>query len=526
MAYQYSLTGPGQGFQYSLGDDDDDLTAPLLDDPSFTAASQLSSSTTGMQTPRGGPEAEVQQQSAARQPWTPTTQSNRDPALSAQWQQAERDALTRYQGGAEPNGYGLGEGLRDYGGAALASIFDIVANKGHGLPSLMMANQGIVDKNRALRQQEAENAGQFALKARAQKDTSLQNELALKRIQQEDARYGIAADTHARNYDPNDPGAVAQRKALSEATGIPEEQLAGLDQKAIGVLQHKYNLGIDHLNTPTKAADAQTVAQATQTGTNQANIDQLPSLGVARAQGEALGEPITRPEKVKTAQAEGTARALGTGLGEAAAEPTLRPEKAKTASAVAQAGAEGREIVETPIREKREGEQFSKEFADKHSDILGARQALGQILEGVEDGDAAAGTGRGERLAGALHLGGLFNSDAAQQNQQREAEALNTIQHDITGASAGTKEAARIALSVFGDPTASGEQRTAAIRHTMEMLDADIAGMSAARPADAAKVTRARGLPTPAPAAPAAPAGLPSLGGDNADPWAKFKVKR
>jgi hypothetical protein len=487
-------------YQFSLMDDDEDITAPLLEDETAYKMHALSQSADGQYTVRGGPRAENPPPS----PWQPAA-APRDTSLDPLRRQAEQQSLETYTQGTK-NEYGLGELARDYGGMGIAAIIDLVANKGKDLPSLLTANQGVVDKNRAIRSQETKAAGDYALRAGAQKDQSLSNELAVRRLQlqeqglgQQDQRIGIArgAETRRdavvdRNQNPDNPQQVAAKQALITA-GVQPEIVANLDAKGLDDLQHKMNLDMDHANTPRKAGDEAVIGgarqAAVQTAENDANIRDLPRLGEAKGKGSALAEEIERPGVVKTA------------------------------GATAEAGARGREVVEAPVREQTRSETFSKEFADKHSDILNARTQLGRVLEGVPEGGAAAGTGRGERLAGALGVGGLFNGPDAQANQQSMAAALTTIQHDATGASAGVKEAARIALSVFGDPTASAEDKTQALRRTMAMLDEDIAGLGAARPDDAQKVLNARSGSRKQSSSAPAPAGA----ADN--PWAKYKVR-
>lgn len=506
MAYQYSL----------MDDDEDDLYAPLLDQAGDYA--KTLSVRAGAQPMRGDPSAGAQVDS----PWQPRA-STRDPALDAQWQAAEQQALAQHSA-YNPGQYGLGEAIRDNSGLAVASIVGLLAGKTRNadgstrsalmeaLPSLVQQQAGINQQSEARRAAEAQAAGDFALKARAQKDTSLANQLAVRRLQLQEAGQlqnaqridqagqGLALrqDTHARTYDPNDP---RQRAAAEYAIANgADPSIAGLDSRAMSQVQHATNLDQDAANTPRLAANQATIAGAKQGAENAANIRDNPALGLSRGQGAALAEEVTRPGEVQTSRE------------------------------TAEAGARGRETVEQPIRQQRESEAFQKSFAKDNQALLQSAQELGTVLQSA-NGGAIEGQGGWSRGLQAVGLGGL-DTPEAQANNQRIQAALISIRHNNTGTAFSTREAADNALSILGSPTASAEDRTAAIQRTFELLQADLSAAGAARPEDAANVIQARGMsslpslgtaPMPKKPAQRAPAG-PAAPGDN-DPWAKYRVR-
>lgn len=492
-------------YRFSLADDDQDLTAPLLDDPTFTAASQLSRGTTGMQTQRSGPQALQQQQ-----PWTPDVQRARDPALDQQWQDAERQSLTRYQQGG--NGY---SGAGEYAGAGVAGAFDLLANAaggrapkdfrpGHeymppsGLPSLMSGTQQLVDRNRAQQEQESQKAGEFALKARAQKDSAYSDALKLKQIQQQEERIGLATQgegrrtaTSDRQLNPDNPALVAAKQELVRQAGgrITLDQLANVDEKGMLDIRHGLNLQIDSANTPQKAADEGTIATArglgSQTGTNQANVRDLPSLRVAAGRGDAAAEDITRPGKVLTS------------------------------GQTAEAGAQGREVVEGPIRNAQQDQTFATEFANKHGNALKAAQALGELLDSKQPGQDIEGLSPHEVFAN-QKMGGLLGgltSEKAQATNQKLTTALIAIGHEDSGAALNTRELAEEAVKLMGSSSASAADREAAIRRTYESLNQDIQGAAAPRPQAAKRVLDARGMGSKRPAK------------SGSNDWSQYEVK-
>lgn len=451
-------------YKFTLDDDDEinDLSAPALDDPDIRAM-RLS---------------DISAKPPAKAPWTPDVRQ-RDPAMDQQWSLAESDSLQRSR--YNPSDYGVGEGVRDFGGLALAGILDAVANKGRGIVNIAAANQGNMDKYEALRRQDAKDQGEFALKARAAKDNDYQNALRVKQIQQQDERIGLAGlgeqrrtGTYDRAMNTENPVLKAQKDQLVRQSNgkITAEDLASLDGEAIKGLMHGYNADIDSAKTPQKAADEATVAGARTRAVEGVQLGYVAPTEVEKGKGRAVAEEIERPGVVKTAGAQ---------------------SEATTA---------GREKVERPLREQERGEAFQEKYAKDNKALLGARDALGSVLNGLPEGGTPEGFDYKSRIKDKVGLGSL-NSPGAQATQQKLSIAATAVIHDQSGAAFSSKEAAQNFLNIMGDPLASPEDRTSATRRFAESVDADLRGQ-AVRPKDAEAVIQRRGskplTPTSAPA--------------------------
>lgn len=494
-------------YQYSLMDDEDDLTAPLLQDPTLRAAS-LASKPTGTK---------------AREPWTPTA-SARDPQRDAEWSLAEGNALERSQAN-DPSKYGVGEFARDNGGLMLASVFDLIGNKGRGLfgpkgksalPTLMEATSGINARAEAARRQDAKDAGEFALKYRGQKSTDLQDQVNVKRLQQADEHEGRLVDNQERllskdaeskaasderialakaaedrrkadqdrNLNPENPATRATKDALIKL-GMPAELVEPLDDHALGRLSHQTALGTDLAATPQRAASDAVIADAkgaaSQTGQNRANIRDNPSLRVSTAEGDAAGEDIKRPGKVKTVADE----------------------------------AQAREAVEAPRRDQERSEAFQEKFAKDNDALLNARSLIGKVeasAAGQKEG-MPPGLTPGATLASRVPFASRLNSNEENDTIRDVGAAIEQTIYKDSGASASAREHAAHVQEVIGDPTASADTKWRAIQSFRETLDKEISGKSV-RGADAQQVLGRMGIappPSQGGGAGARPSGLPSL---------------
>lgn len=450
-------------YNFSLRDDEDDeLTASLLEDPTIRAAS-LSSKPTGTSTPR----SEV---------WTPDI-APRDPKLTQQWKDAESSQLQRSQ--YNPNDYGLGEFARDNGGLLLAGIVGALAgDKGRSLPSL--ANTA-AETNRYFENQrraDAKNAGDFALKARAQKSSDLQDQLNIKRIQnqdrtlaQQDERIELATQGEGRRghefdrkYDPSNPQVVALKDSIVEASGgrVKREALDGLDSGGLQQMAHLYNLQYDSANTPQKARDEAVVAGATSSASanarNRSDVAYAPALGAAKGVGEARGEEITRPGKVATAGAVRTA----------------------TEDAADASGQSGK------------SEKFQTDFAEKNEKLLRARAGLSAVTQRTGSG-IPEGLDFQTRATNAIPGGGNFISDTASLNIQDLESAANSVMRDDSGAVIGVKEGAKGMMDALGSPTLSAEKKWLAVQNFQRRLDDQLRG-KASRGEDAQAVIERQGI--------------------------------
>lgn len=455
-------------YRFSLRDEEDELSAPILDEPGYSLADESMDTA-----PPVIPPARAQQ----RDLWQPTV-SQRDPALQEQWSLAEKNSLERSQ--YNPRDYGLAEGLRDNAGMAIAGVLDVALNKGRGLGNIATEASKINNQYETQRREDARDAGSFALRARQMKSTDLADQLAVKRLQnqdrtieQQDQRIDLALQGEGRRgsefnrkYDPNNPAILATKEALKGA-GVNPELIENLDQKGLEDLRHRLNLDMDHANAPRKLGDdarsAAVTSAATTDARNRVDTSWAPSLGAARGEGNRRAEEIERPGKVRTAGE--TTRATTTAGNEANAPKDLVKATA--------------------------------EFNDKNKGLLKMRDELNAVLEGVPEGGAYAGSGRGERLKSAVGLGSL-NSEAAQDNEGRLADIIIKMSAEDFGANSTARQEVANTKRILGDPLATPEQRTKAIRRTLEAVETDIAGAASANPEAAKRVTSARGAGAPA----------------------------
>lgn len=469
-------------YNFSLMDDEDELDAELLRDSTFRAQS-LSSAPTGVQTPRTEPAMVSDRdivQDGAHSPnknaeWRPDV-APRDPQLMKQWKDAESAQLSRSQ--YDPNEYGLGEFARDNGGVLVAGLISALSkDKGRSLPSLAA---GAAETNRYYENQrrtDAKNSGDFALKARAQKSSDLQDQLNIKRIQnqdrqlsQQDERIELAnkgegrrGSEFDRKYSPDNPQVQALKSAIVEASGgrVTLNKLDGLDSGGLQSMAHAYDLQYDSANTGQKARDEAIIggarAGASANATNASEARWAPTIGAQRGVGNARAEEIERPGKVATA---GATTAATTAAGNAANQ-----------------GKEDTKAIDA--------------FNEKNGRKLAILSSLDSVLKDVPEKGAAPGTGYGERAAAAVGAGGL-TSQAAQDADAALTKIIMEQSADIFGANSSAKQEINNAKAILGSAMASPEQRTHQLRLFREALQADIAGASAANPKAAAAVRGAR----------------------------------
>lgn len=446
-------------YNFSLRDDEDDLelTAPMLEDaPSFSLADPPANE---VELP---PQAPVQQQA-----WSPSVQTN--PALSQEWEAAERDALQRAQ--YNPREYGGWEALRDNGGLLIAGILDAAVNKGRGLPSLAAETNRINQQAETQRREDAKQAQNFALGARQNRSTVLNDQLRIKQLQNEDRRLaqqdsrielanrgeGRREGQFSRQYDPNNAQLMATKQRLADA-GVKPELLDGLDQKGLDDLKHRLNIDIDVATTGQRAKSEAVISGAKSDASNASDANWAPTIGLQKGKGAALGEEITRPGVVKTA--------------------------AETRGAT--------ETAVNAVNAPKEEAKLTREFAEKNSGKLKMLDSLNAVLKDVPEGGTAPGTGYGERMKSAIGLGSM-NSEAAQEAEAALADIIIKASADDFGANSTAKQELANAKRILGDPLASPEQRTRMLRKFRDAVQKDVDGISAANPRAAATVVNARG---------------------------------
>jgi hypothetical protein len=465
MAYGFSLRD----------DDEDELDAPLLEDPTYRAMS-LSSQPTGVAAPRSSATG-IEPASYDAAPWKPNV-APRDPALQKKWQDTESVMLGR--AAYDPSDYGLGEFARDNAGVLIASLASVLSgDKGQSLPSLAAAAEETNRYYETQRRADAKNAGDFALRARAQKSSDLADQLNIKRLQnqdrqlaQQDQRIELAGKgedrrtgEYSRKYDPTNPQVIALKDAIVEASGgrVKRENLDALDSGGLQQMAHAYNLQYDSANTGQKARDEAIIAGATSSASanarNRSDVAYAPALGAARGVGEARGEAITRPEKVATAGA-------------------VRAATEDAADAAGQAG---------------KSEKFQTDFAEKNDALLKSRAALARIAARTGEGSTPEGFDVKSRALDAIPGGGNLISDVASLNLQDVDVAATQMLRNDSGASAAVQEQARNVKQTIGTPGLSAEKKWLAVKNFQAALDADIRG-KASRPGDVQQVIERYGI--------------------------------
>lgn len=463
-------------YNFSLRDEEDELVAPLLEEESFSLAQ-----------PGAGPSASIARAPAA-EPWAPVM-TQRDPAMAEKWSLAEKNMLERAQ--YNPNEYGLSEGLRDNAGMALAGVLDVALNKGRGLGQIATESAKLNQMYEGRRREDAQNAGNFALRARQLKSTDLADQLAVKRLQnqdrqllQQDQRIELALQGEGRRggefdrkYNADNPAMRATKEALINS-GVDANIVDRLDQKGLDDLSHRLNLDIDHANAPRKLGDDARHAAATSAASTDASqrvqTNWAPSLGAARGEGERRAEVITRPEKVRTS--------------------------AETTAATTAAGYD----ASAPKRDAENQEKFAK----NNEKLLRAREALSAVHSRTGEGKTPEGLDFKSRALNAVGAGDYI-SEGAQLNIQDLTAAAESVMRDDSGAAIGVKEGAKGMLDALGSPTLSAERKWAAIQNFERRLDNQLRGQAVDGGAAQKVVERAgiKGLDVTAPSAAPAPAG-------------------
>lgn len=245
----------------------------------------------------------------------------KDPELDAAYRQAQLDALKH--GGFDDNKYGVGEALRDNGAALIASILDIGFNKGRGLGGIVGATANEVGRQEAQRANERKDARDFALKARNNNSTALQQA----RLQYLMDSLAERANAHgqtqqrfdAHRGDVNNLGSEHNQTAIALAglrAGAAKagslnaahslvDQTAG-DRATIVGSEQDARAAATHDWAPVVNQDAANKAGAERRATIQTDLDYAPqttavaankaeAVGAAGVAGERAGQAANRP---------------------------------------------------------------------------------------------------------------------------------------------------------------------------------------------------------------------------------------
>lgn len=193
----------------------------------------------------------------------------RDPQMDSRWRTAENTALDRsgYMGN-QP--YGAGEAVRDFAPMAIGGTLDILLNKGRGLGALsgaaMNAN-ALQEKNR---QEQAKNAGSFALQARDQRSSN--------------SRANVAAQTEARQqqlYDlqnnPDNPQTVQLRESIYNQFPELRGKFDDLTSAQLKQQQALINMQARSAFNPQLAKDQGNISEERQRGTYRAQDEHYPT---------------------------------------------------------------------------------------------------------------------------------------------------------------------------------------------------------------------------------------------------------
>lgn len=89
-----------------------------------------------------------------------------DAELDARWRDAETSALDR----AQPESFGVAEGLRDFAPMAIGGTLDILLNKGRGLGELTAGGMQAIASENMRRDKAREQAGNYALRVKGQRE--------------------------------------------------------------------------------------------------------------------------------------------------------------------------------------------------------------------------------------------------------------------------------------------------------------------------------------------------------------------
>lgn len=192
-----------------------------------------------------------------------------DPGMSGQWRQAEQTALGRSGFGQSPS-YGAGEAVRDFAPMAVGGVLDILINKGRGLGALagagMQANAQ-EEKNRIQRQNQA---GDFALSARHQRESARGQGLQMATEQRQQAMFDL-------QNNPDNPQAQQFRENLYSRFPSLRGQLDGLTMAQMKQNQAVTNMMAKSDFTPQIAADQGTIAQGRKQGEYRATDEHFPT---------------------------------------------------------------------------------------------------------------------------------------------------------------------------------------------------------------------------------------------------------
>lgn len=234
----------------------------------------------------------------------------RDDEMDYRWRNAEQAALDK-SGYLGSQSYGVGEAVRDFAPLAIGGTLDVLLNKGRGLGVLTGAAMEANATEAVRRQKQAQAAGDFALSARDQRESTRNGPLdaaykqaQIENWQAQDERARLNIENRGRNtdlravmqqykLDPNNPEAVSKARLIQELSNVDMSGLSNAAQASLMSL----------LSGNQKLENAQPIAAASAQG---------------RIDTELANEPATTAAAARKAAAEASARTRATASAERA----------------------------------------------------------------------------------------------------------------------------------------------------------------------------------------------------------------
>jgi hypothetical protein len=361
----------------------------------------------------------------------------RDPALGERWRDEENNTLNRVQNGDD---YDLGKVLRDIAPLAVGVIGDVAGNKGRGLGGIATAAMSNVAQNAARDDLQRKNDQDYALKQRAQRESSnggsdfdraykqlqVLNErdriglagqntgLRTESVGQGERKVKIAEDQNAYINDPNDPRTIAAKARLI-ANGANPDQIGNLSANALRDTSAVTGHEVDHAFSNLEREDAAKKAAATSAASTGAEINTKAGLKDVAADTEAtIGgarEAATKAAEINTAAGLSDVSA-GTAEKQAGAATQGRLGAEQDASADAFLDPVARAVTDPERAERvKRNPKLGAEATEKMRASGGALDSIAKMVDIRQQeaqGVIAPGRAKSQMLTARAELEGAF----------------------------------------------------------------------------------------------------------------------
>lgn len=414
----------------------------------------------------------------------------RDPEMESRWRGAEQQALDRsgFQGGQS---YGAGEAVRDFAPMVIGGGLDILLNKGRGLGALAGAGMQANQIEEARRQKEAQSAGEFALRARGQreqqgspeldaayKDAQMKNWIAQNDVARENLRLhtdqtGLRKTKQDYDLNPENPEAARRADVVQDLSGV---NVSGMSNKGQGALSGLLS-GNQRLNNAGPISDSQNRSDVT----------------------------YAAPKAAQSA--------IGSEEGKNAAASTTADTRKK--------------LGETPEVDKIT-QTYATQFAKDNDAAIKLMSAANAVWGSTRNDEGELpGFSRKETAASMVPGGGNLLTPDAKRNQQLKAVVEEFFSRDQSGAAISKNEQKKFLYELFGDPTTSAFDKEQALDNFMSTIVLPaMRARSAGNPKAANMVLSAAGLDIGSAAPKGAPAGARQNLGPDGDHPSNLGVQR